>query len=142
MIRWALLILAFLFADVALAQTATGTAAPSLDELLTQGQGVYDAFKMLGILAGITAAAQFLVNLSKLGFIDDFIVKKQLKWIRPMLAVLVGFLGGLGAALAQNKPVGTAILFTIGGMFAGGGSIALHELFNALKEMLGKKAPA
>lgn len=120
-----------LFAQVA--TTTTSTTAVTLDVLLGDGQGVYEAFKGLGILAGISAAINALVNVSKFGPVRAFIKRKGWKWLRPVMAVLAGLVAGTIAGLAEGKAGALLIFYVVGGLFSGGGAIAIHELFNAIK---------
>jgi hypothetical protein len=101
--------------------------------LLRQGQGVYDAFKMVGALAGVAAIVNFLVNMTKYGPVNEFIARKKVKWVRPILALLAGLIGGFSTALARGLPWSTSALYAFGGLFAGGGAIAIHELWVAIQ---------
>ena len=136
-LSWGVL-LAFLSVPLwpALAQVvtaSTATTSVTLDQLLNESKGVVSAFKVVGVLAGIAAAVNLLVTLTKYGPVNGFIVRKNAKWIRPVLALLAGLLSGVVAALAKGLPVHTAVLYSVGGLISGGGAIAMHELWLVLK---------
>lgn len=113
--------------------STTATAAVSLDQLVGNAQNVYTAFKTLGILAGVSALINLVVNVSKLSPINEFIVNNNLKWIRPVLALLLGFVSGLGVALGNNMSTLSAVIYAVVGLFSGGGAIAIHELISVFK---------
>lgn len=126
----------FLFPVVALAQVATATSstvAPSLTDLLEQGQHTYKLFETGAILAGVSAVINLLVNISKMGPINDWIVRKRLKWIRLVAALVLGFLAGLSTALAQGMKWHMAAITALIGLGSGGGAVVIHELVSMLK---------
>lgn len=121
---------------VALAQvatTTTSTTPPTVIDLLNQAKGLGDAFSIGGVLVGISAVVNLLVNATKVGFINTFIKGKGLKWIRPLLALVAGFLAGLIAALAEGKSWGMAIAWSVLGAVTGSGAVLIHELVQSFK---------
>lgn len=114
------------------AEVVTSTAV-TVEVLLKDAKGVYDAFKMVGALAGITAAINWLVNLTKYGPVRDFIKRKGWKWIRPILALVAGVLAGIVTGIAEGLTGLALVVFVIGGAFSGAGAIAIHEVIAAFK---------
>lgn len=105
-------------------------AAPDLNELLKQGQGVYSAWKELGVLAGMIALVTFLIRLTKLGFIGAAIKRNKLQWIRPLLAMGLAGLTASGAALALEQDFAWVVL---AGLVAGLAAPGTHEFLTSLK---------
>lgn len=128
-------ILAF-FIPEALAQVVTTTTTSTvvtLDALLSEGQGVYDAFKVMGILGGISASINMLINITKYGPVAGFIKKKGWKWLRPIMALVAGLVAGAVAGLAEGKAGLALVLYVVGGTLSGGGAIAIHEVIAVFK---------
>ena len=134
---WLLLIPLIFLPDVLFAQqvvTATSsTVAPTLTELVGQGQHAYELFSTGAILAGLAAVINTLVNVSKIGAINEYIKRKKLKWIRLVAALVLGFLGGLATALTQGMEWPMATVTSLGGVMSGGGAVVIHELISMLK---------
>jgi hypothetical protein len=118
-------------AQVVSSTVSTSTVAePTPVEIFELGKKIYDDWKTAGVLAGIVALINLLVNLTKIKLIADWIEQKKLKWLRPVLAVLLGAMSGAAGALAvgSNIPMGV-----VHGLLTGGAAIGLHELYSVLR---------
>ena len=105
-------------------------------ELFAALTKVIDDWRNLGLLAGLIAAINFLIALLRFRMINDFFTKWDIKWLKPLLAtVLGGALGGLSVAATGAS----AINSVLAGCLAGLGSVGFHELINSLKIMLTQK---
>ena len=111
----------------------TTTSTVTLGGLLQGGMGMYDTFTTLGVLAGISAAINLLINVTKFGPIAAFIKKKGWKWLRPVLALVAGLVAGMVAGLAEGKGGVSLAIYTVVGLMSGGGAIAIHELTAVVK---------
>lgn len=103
---------------------------PTVEELLKDGEKVVSDWRSLGAVAGLIAAINFLMNLTKMGTVGAYIKQKKLKWIRPLLSAALGGFVGAATAMATDMPVVTVALH---GILAGVGSVGFHELVEALK---------
>lgn len=131
--------LVLLFPAIVLAQTTTATMAssstiaPSLDQLLDGGAHIYDLVKGGAIIAALICGINVLVNISKFKPVREFITRKKLKWLRPLAALAIGFLGGLGHGINQGLTWYLAVLYAAGGMFTGAGAVVLHEIYAGIR---------
>lgn len=75
-----------------------------------------------GVLALIVL---LLTRLSRLGWVGHYIKDRGIGWATPLLAVVLGGLGGLFAALQQGQPWFPAM---INGVIAGVGATGLYEV--------------
>lgn len=119
--------------SVAFGQVGTTTTATSAEALLSQGFGAYNTFSTSGVLAGLTATVFLLVSLSKVNFINTVIKTHNLKWLRPVLALVAGFLAGLLAAMSNGRSWTAALPIAFLGLLSGGSAVALHELLACFK---------
>ena len=101
--------------------------------LLTQALDVFKQFKDVGLLVGLAAAINLLVNVTKLPVVEKWL--NGVKPLRGVLAVVLGVGTGLVTALSQGKPVSEVVLMAVGGGLAGSGSVALHELVQNVKTL-------
>ena len=134
MIRWwgtyyLLVVTQLIICTAVFAQETPAT----LPELVAEGEDVYKAFRTLGALGGVAALLNLLVNVTKFGPLAEFIKEKKLRWIRPVLALVAGTFAGFVAGLSKGDGILPAILYAFGGLFAGGGAVALHELIAVLQ---------
>lgn len=129
----AALVLVVLTYVSAFAQTSTTSTVVGLEQVLKEAAGTAEAFKTLGLLAGFAALMTTLVSFTKTKLADDFIRAKKIKWVRPVIAILGGIVGGVLGALAQGKGAVDAAMYGVTGFFVGGGAIAIHELFAVMK---------
>lgn len=119
---------------VALAQVSTTTTSTvTVGDLLSGGMDAYAAFKGLGVLAGLSAVINLLINLTKYGPLAVFIKRRGWRWLRPLLAFVAGAVGGVVAGLAEGRGGIDLGLYVVGGLMSGGGAIALHELISVIK---------
>lgn len=112
---------------------------PTLDSLLKDAEKVQTDWTALGMLAGLMALVNLLVNLTKFGPLKKWMDDNNLQWLRSVIAlVLGGALGGLGAAsLGGNagKIVFGALAGVVAGLSASGG----HQLFVGFANMVAPK---
>jgi hypothetical protein len=83
------------------------------------------------------ALINLLVNLSKLPYVDKLFVGR--KWLRVILALVLGASGGLVMALIDQKPLMDVLMSMGTGVVAGVGASGLHELTQAAKTWIGLK---
>jgi hypothetical protein len=90
---------------------------------------VINDWRTLGWLAGLIALINLLVNLLRLKPINAFLEKKDLKWVKPTVAcVLGGVIGGL-----STYQIGAPITNSIAaGVLTALGSVGFHELVSTL----------
>lgn len=128
-----------LLPTVVLAQVTTATMAssstiaPSVEELLDGGLHVYGLAKSGAIIVLLIAVINMLVNVSKFKPINEFIKRKKLKWLRPLMALAVGFLTGLATGITQGMEWYMATLYAFGGLFTGGMAVVMHEVYAGIK---------
>ncbi len=87
------------------------------------------AWQTVGWLAGVVGIAYLLVLLSKFKPIDNLLKKYNLKWIRPLAAMVFGALAGASTALAAGQKIPQVV---IAGVLAGFGSTGFHEVMAVL----------
>jgi hypothetical protein len=114
---------------------STSSVAVGLGDLLEGGKAVYTAFDTVGVMAGLIATVNLLINATKFGPIGAAIKKAGLKWIRPLLAVVLGGLGGAAVSLSTGQVWWQAL---IAGLIAGMAAPGLHEVIELLR---GKRKP-
>ena len=121
---------------ILLAQAPTGAApaaapAPSPGELVSGVGTVVDDWKNLGWLAGVIALINLLLNVLRLKPLNDYLADKDWKWVKPLVAVVLGSVLG-GFSTCQS---GASVLNSIlAGFMAGLGSVGFHELMDKLKK--------
>jgi hypothetical protein len=113
--------------------TTTSTVVPSILDLLNQGKASIALFESGAVLAGIAAAVHLLVNLTKIKPLNDYIKRKKLKWLRPLGALLLGFIGGLSESLASGQSWKTATVMAFLGIGSGGMSVVFHEFVASVR---------
>lgn len=127
---------AVMVAHDALAQVSTGTV--SLDQgardVLEAGKGAYVSFRDGAILAGISGIVTTLVAITKVGAINDWIVRKNLKWIRLSLGIVVTGLSSALVMIAEGKDTVLVVILSIGTALSSPG---LAELVKYLKKAAG-----
>ena len=105
MIRFLLVPILLMIPIMAFGQVGTTTTSTvvGLGDLVQGAQGVYTAFDTVGVMAGLIAAVNLLITATKFGPIGAAIKKAGLKWIRPLLAVVLGGLGGAAVSLQTGQ---------------------------------------
>lgn len=124
-----------LLAFPAFAQVTTTTTSTvvTVGSLFDQAVGAYSAFRTLGVFVGLSTVINLLINVTKFGPIGDYFKKKDLKFIRPILAFAAGLLSSLGAAAAEGQTGWGLVIYALGGLLSGGGAVAIHEFITAIK---------
>jgi hypothetical protein len=119
---------ALLLPVFALAQAAGApvVADPTLDQLLSQGLGVTSVWKASGAVAGLMAAVNLTVNLTKYPPIYRLLGYRF--WLRPAFSIVAGFLLALLGALGTGSSIPAAIL---AGIVAGLSNVGVHELYTS-----------
>lgn len=101
---------------------------------LTQGFLALANWRTLGVLALFSTIVNILVNLYK-----RYGTYVPLPW-RPVIALLLGIVGSVVAALVTGAPLANALVLGVPAGFAsGGGAIALHEAWSTIKALFSKK---
>lgn len=83
----------------------------------------------LSLLVVFSLAIAALLKLSKLGLLARFLEARHITWVRPILAVVLGALGSLAAALQQGRTAaGDLLSAAIGGALAGLVGVGSYEV--------------
>jgi hypothetical protein len=132
MIRFLLVPILLMIPIMAFGQVGTTTTSTvvGLGDLVQGAQGVYTAFDTVGVMAGLIAAVNLLITATKFGPIGAAIKKAGLKWIRPLLAVVLGGLGGAAVSLQTGQVWWQAVM---AGLIAGLAAPGLHEVIELLR---------
>lgn len=116
---------------------AAAPAAPVLDQADTAIvqdvlRDVVDAItnhRNVGALAIVALAITLLVRLSKLRVLAQFLASRQLTWVRPLLAVLLGVAGAVATTLQQGRTSAADLASAaLGGALAGLVGVGTHEV--------------
>lgn len=106
---------------------------PEIDavELVTSVGKVVNDWKNVGWLAGVIAMINFLLSLLRFKPINMAMDRLDIKWLKPLIATLLGAaLGGF-----STFSTGAGVLNSIvAGMLAGLGSVGFHELVDNLRK--------
>lgn len=100
---------------------------PTVGDIVSGGGEVYDIWKTQGWIAGLTALIYLLIQLTKIGFIKKWLGVR--KWLRPLIALVLGLAGSVFAAMQGGVVWWSALL---GGIGAALGSSGFNELMNAV----------
>lgn len=100
---------------------------PTVGDIAKQAGEVYNIWKSQGWIAGLAALIYLLVQVTKLGFIKTWLGVR--KWIRPLIAFVLGLAGAVFANLAGGVVWWNALL---GGIAAGLASPGFNEFINAV----------
>jgi hypothetical protein len=71
---------------------------PTIGEIAEQGKEAIDIWKTQGWVAGLAAIIFLLVQITKVGFIKGLLGVR--KWLRPLIAVVLGCIGAVLASIA------------------------------------------
>jgi hypothetical protein len=95
---------------------------------------VIDDWRSVGWLAGLIALINLLINVLRYPVINSWLSSLEVKWVKPLCAVLLG--GALGgcSTLATGASVPNSI---VAGVLAGLGSVGFHEFIDQLKPKTG-----
>lgn len=103
---------------------------PSIEQLLSEALGIVSTWQAGGWIIGCTAIVNLLVNVMKFKPIADWLEKLKIGWwLRPVIAIVLGIIGGIFSSLVGGASPGTAILVAL---LAGVSSAGFHELMTAL----------
>lgn len=107
-------------------QAPTGAEdQPDIGEVITGVGKVIDDWENVGWLAGVIALINFLLGLLRFRPIDIYLAENELKWVKPLLAVVLGgALGGFSAFSTGASMLNSAVA----GIMAGLGSVGFHQL--------------
>lgn len=135
----ALLAHATLPANTAATPTSEPSSEPTLDSLLKDAEKVQTDWTALGLLAGLIALVNLLVNLTKFGPLKKWMDDNNLQWLRTVIAlVLGGALGGLGAASIGGN-AGKIVFGALAGVVAGLSASGGHQLFVGFASVVAPK---
>lgn len=101
---------------------------PTVSDVVKEGEKAVDAFKNGQILFGMIAIVNILVMLTKFGFIKTLLGVR--KWLRPLIAVVLGLVLGILTPIAFNGIAWYVALFD--GFVAALSSAGFNELMNTL----------
>lgn len=104
-------------------------------ELITTVGKVIDDWRNVGWLAGVIALVNLLLNLLRFKPIDMALERLDWKWLKPLIATLLGALLGGFSTFSTGASVLNSI---VAGMLAGLGSIGFHELVDNLRKQTRK----
>lgn len=107
---------------------------PTVQDVIEDFKDMVNDWRTAGAVAGLIALAYLLVRLTKVGTIARYIEEKGIKWIRPLLALLIA---SLTAALASLETGASPLMAAIHGLLAGLAAPGLDQLFQSVKAALG-----
>lgn len=99
------------------------------DQIASAVESTVHTWQSVGWFAGLMWLCYVLVLLSKFKFVDSYLKKWGVKWIRPLLAAVFGAVAGAVTAYAAGQPIVQVILT---GVMAGFGSTGFHEVLSIL----------
>ncbi len=99
--------------------------ALTVQELLEMVVKLISDWRSVGWMAGMVALINILINLLRLPFVDDVLHRAKLKWLKPLLASM---LGAILTALLSIMEGGPALSALAVGAIAGLAAVGLHEL--------------
>jgi hypothetical protein len=104
-------------------------------EIVTSVGKVINDWKNVGWLAGVIALINFLLSLLRFKPIDMALDRLDWKWLKPLIATLLGAaLGGF-----STFSTGAGVLNSVvAGMLAGLGSVGFHELVDNMRKQTRK----
>ena len=123
--------------DIPVIVAAAAPAAPVLDQtdtaivqdVLHDVVDVITNHRNVGALALVAIAITLLVRVSKLNVLAKFLAARQLTWVRPLLAVLLGVAGALATTLQQGRTSAADLASAaLGGALAGLVGVGTHEV--------------
>lgn len=130
----------------ATADKPEGTADPTdgqphddVGGLITDAGKVIDDWKNVGWLAGVIALINLLLNLLRFRPIDEWLTRIDYKWIKPLVATVLGAALGGFSTFATGASVLNSI---VAGAMAGLGSVGFHELMSQTRKRGGSKPTA
>lgn len=105
-------------------------------DLLSGGVASVKAAWTLGAIAVLAVILKFLVDLTKTKFGQALLVKASWKhkWVRPVVACVLGFFAAGFAALAAQKPWAEILVSAVGGVIAALTGVGLHEAINSFTQ--------
>lgn len=101
-------------------------------KLIEEGIGLASQAKVLGAIGTLAVLLKLLVDFSKTKFGQSLLAKisGHYKWIRPVIACVLGFLAGALSALALHKPWLSVLMAGLAGIGAGLAGVGGHELIS------------
>lgn len=99
-------------------------------ELITSVGKVVNDWRNIGWLAGVIALINFLLSLLRFKPIDLALDRLDVKWLKPLLATLLGALLGGFSTFSTG---GSVLNSVVAGMLAGLGSVGFHELVDNMR---------
>jgi len=100
---------------------------PTVGDIVKGAGDTFDIWKTQGWIAGLTALIYLLIQITKLGFIKTLLGVR--KWLRPLIALVLGLAGSVFAAMNGGVVWWSALL---GGIGAALGSSGFNELMNTV----------
>lgn len=100
---------------------------------------VINQWSTVGWLAGILALINLLLAATRFPPVDQFLTDSNLKWLKPLIAVILGgALGGFSVALAtppdERSTPAAVIAAIVAGISAGLGSVGFHQLIDQVRK--------
>ena len=110
--------------------TAEANASITVDELAEDAQNVVNDWRALGSIAGIIALLQLLMKILKFKPIDDLMVAKKIKWIKPYVSAVLGV---LLVGLTTYANGGNLMNSLVAGFLFGTATTGWNEMLNKLQ---------
>jgi len=101
---------------------------PSLDAYVEAFKLIISEWKTVGYLGGLLALVAFLIMLMKLKFISNYLEAHDLKWVKSLVAAVLGGLATMFTAVLAGAdwwPAG--IIAFLSGAAAGFGAVGAHQ---------------
>jgi hypothetical protein len=101
-----------------------------LIKLIGQGIELAQNAKAMGAIVALAALVKILVDFTKTKFGQSILskVSAQHKWVRPLVASVLGFAAGAIGALALHKPWLSILMSGIAGVGAAFAGVGAHEV--------------
>ena len=116
-----------------------GEDPPQVGELVSDAGKVIDDWRNIGWLAGVIALINLLLSLMRFTPIETWLDELDYKWIKPLIATLLGCAFGGFSTYQTGAGVLNSIVV---GALAGLGSVGFHELFDKTRKRTTKAKPA
>lgn len=111
-------------------------ADPTPQDLIVGLGAVIDNWQNIGWVAGVIALITLLLGILRFKPIDEWLTSLDFKWIKPLIATVLGAALGGFSVFSTGAGVLNSI---VAGILAGLGSVGFHELMDKLRKRTTKK---